>query len=242
MDLETARAPEGMRLYAIGDVHGRLDLLERMHEAIRADIAAARPDDWRIIHVGDYVDRGSQSKGVIDFLIERIAEDSRHIALCGNHDAGMVEFLQGADGNGLFAGYGGAETALSYGVEADFSSPELARRTADALFAAIPRTHIDFVSTLPTSVAFGDFFFCHAGIRPGVPLEKQNPQDLMWIRNLFLNDTRLHPKVIVHGHTPATTAELLQNRVNVDTGAFMTSRLTALVVDGASKRSIEVRA
>ena len=240
IDLAAARAPDGMRLYAIGDVHGRLDLLERMHARIRAEIAASRPADWRIVHVGDYVDRGPQSKGVIDFLIDATRTDPRHVALGGNHDAAMLEFLRGADTDGLFARFGGRETALSYGVDADFASPALARRTADALLAAMPPAHVDFLERLPLSVSFGDFFFCHAGIRPGLPLERQDPNDLIWIRDVFLNDPRLHPKVIVHGHTPAPQAQVLANRVNVDTGAFRSNRLTALVVDCAAKRTIEV--
>jgi serine/threonine protein phosphatase 1 len=235
-----AAGPPGMRLYAIGDVHGRLDLLQEMHVQIGREIARDRPDDWRIIHVGDYVDRGPDSRGVISMLRRLVRDESRVVALGGNHDFGMVDFLGTADKDGLFALYGGRETALSYGVEADFSSSWLARQAADALLTAMPESHVDFLTTLPRSVAFGDFFFCHAGVRPGVPLAAQNPEDLIWIREKFLKWPHLHEKVIVHGHTPQAEPEIMPNRVNVDTGAYMSGVLTALAIDGKTKRVLQV--
>lgn len=240
--LTDAAAPDGMRIYAIGDVHGRLDLLREMHRAIRQEIVASPPADWRIIHVGDYVDRGPDSRGVVDCLVEAISNDPRHIALCGNHDAGLVEFLDRADMHGLFAQHGGHETALSYGVEADFGSARLARESAEALRAAMPSSHLDFLATLPRSVAFGDFFFCHAGIRPGVQLARQDPEDLIWIRQAFLGSPLLHEKVIVHGHTPSAEPEVLPNRVNLDTAAFQTGVLSALSVEGRRKRMLQMSA
>jgi serine/threonine protein phosphatase 1 len=180
-----AAGPPGMRLYAIGDVHGRLDLLEEMHARIGQEIAHDRPDDWRIIHVGDYIDRGPQSREVISLLRRLVGTDQRVVALCGNHDAGMVDFLGRPSPKTLFATHGGLETARSYGVAADFSSDAAARDTTDALLSAIPESHLAFVKDLPRSVAFGDFFFCHAGVRPGVPLAAQDPEDLIWIRETF---------------------------------------------------------
>nr|WP_295465889.1 metallophosphoesterase family protein [Mesorhizobium sp.] len=235
-----ATGPAGMRIYAIGDVHGRLDLLLQMHARIREEIERDAPADWRIVHVGDYVDRGPDSKGVIDFLVEAIRADSRHIALAGNHDAGLVEFLSMPDKDSLFARHGGRQTALSYGVDTDFSSQALARASAERLKAAMPREHVEFLSTLPRSVAFGDFFFCHAGIRPGVPLALQNPEDLIWIRESFLNSPLLYEKVVVHGHTPSQAPEIMPNRVNLDTAAFSTGVLTALSIDGTRKRILQI--
>ena len=237
-----AAGPEGLRIYAIGDVHGRLDLLRAMHEAIRDEIETVRPADWRIVHIGDYIDRGPDSKGVIDFLIEALRRDARYIALAGNHDAGLLEFLAEPSPQTLFAGHGGRQTALSYGVDADFSSPALAQDAAAKLRAAIPREHIDFLAGLRRSATFGDFFFCHAGVRPGVPLAHQDPQDLIWIRKPFLDSPLLHEKVIVHGHTPANEPEIMPNRVNLDTAAFTTGVLSALSIEGTRKRILQMNA
>lgn len=234
-----AAAPPGMRLYAIGDVHGRFDLLVGMHARIEAELERERPEDFRIVHVGDYVDRGPQSREVIDFLVER-SRDPRIIALAGNHDVGLVDFLAEPDRHGLFATHGGRETAQSYGVTADFSSETGARAASNALLAVMPRGHVAFLHALPRSVAFGDFLFCHAGVRPGVALDRQSPEDLIWIRRPFLDHAGLFEKVVVHGHTPSVEPEILANRVNVDTGAFASGVLTALAVDGRTKRILQV--
>jgi serine/threonine protein phosphatase 1 len=235
-----ARAPDGMRLYAIGDVHGRLDLLRAMHAEIRAELMRDRPDDWRIVHLGDYVDRGPDSAGVIAFLMERIAEDGRVVALAGNHDMALLDFLCEGDRTQMFRRFGGNDTARSYGTHVDFATASSAEAGRLALAAAIPPSHLDFLRGLPRSAEFGDFFFCHAGIRPGVPLDRQDPQDLIWIRDAFLNFPGLHPKVVVHGHTPQDQAEIMPNRVNLDTLAYASGRLTALAVDGSKKRLMEV--
>ena len=228
-----------MRLYAIGDVHGRLDLLEKMHAAIRADLADRPAPDWRILHLGDYVDRGPDSKGVLDCLATAV-EDPRIIALAGNHDLGFLDFLTEPSGEGLFARYGGRETAVSYGVAIDFADPAGLRRGHGALVRAMPGRHRDLLGQLRFSVSFGDFFFCHAGIRPGVALDQQEPADLIWIRDAFLRWNALHPKVIVHGHTPGREAEIRDNRVNVDTQAYQSGRLTALVIDGRDKMLMQM--
>ncbi len=232
-----ARAPDGMRLYAIGDVHGRLDLLEEMHRRIEDEIERDRPADWRIIHLGDYVDRGRQSRGVIQRLMTMQQADARAIALAGNHDVGFLDFLAAPSRDSLFMLYGGIETAASYGVT--FDGHDLPRFHAE-LAAAVPATHLDFLHGRRFSAGFGDFFFCHAGIRPGVPLERQDPDDLVWIREPFLNHAGLHPKVVVHGHTITRRPEVLANRVNVDTGAWRSDVLTALCVDGGDKRLLAV--
>lgn len=237
-----AAAPYGMRLYAIGDVHGRLDCLAAMHALIEAELARDRPADWRIVHLGDYVDRGPQAAQVLDFLAEATARDSRVIALRGNHDEGVLDFLADPPTAGLFLDCGGSATAASYGVVLDMTSREALMRGRDALAASMPPAHLRFLRNLPCSVSFGDFFFCHAGIRPGVPLDEQDPRDLIWIRGEFTRHPHLHGKVIVHGHTPHHEPEVMGNRVNVDTMAFETGRLTALVVDGSDKRFLEARA
>lgn len=228
-----ARGPQGVRLYAIGDVHGCLDQLSAMFDLIDAELARDRPDDWRIILVGDYCDRGPDTCGVLELIQKRRAADPRVIALAGNHDDGLLTFLETAEERSLFVHYGGPATARSYGVSLDRKDLPASR---DRLLSAIPAHHLDMLRDLPLSAAFGDFFFCHAGIRPGVPLEAQGRDDLTWIREPFLNWPELHPKLIVHGHTPVPAADFLPNRVNIDTAACMGGTLTALVVDGADKR------
>jgi Calcineurin-like phosphoesterase len=235
-----AKGPDGIRIYAIGDVHGRLDLLRKMHEGIAEDLRKHAGRDWRVIHLGDYVDRGHDSKGVLDFLAMTCGADERMIALCGNHDVGFLDFLAYPMADGLFAHNGGWETARSYGVELDFRDPRALRAGHAELARAVPSEHISFLRTLKRSASFGDFFFCHAGIRPGTPLEDQDPDDLIWIRWEFLDYPHLHPKVIVHGHTPEAEVEVMPNRVNVDTGAYISGQLSALIIDGPEKELLAV--
>ncbi len=234
-----AAAPAGMRIYAIGDVHGRLDCLTRMHDIIAAEIARDRPADWRVIHLGDYVDRGPESACVIDFLSGMIERDGRNLALLGNHDEGFLDFLANPAEAQLFIRFGGFDTAASYGVVLDVLTEDALFDSHRRLVNAMPERHLRFLRDRPRSVSFGDFFFCHAGIRPGVPLDAQEPHDLIWIRREFLNHAGLHDKVIVHGHTPVGRPEVMPNRVDVDTMAFDTGRLTALVIDGREKRFVE---
>ena len=235
-----AKGPDGIRVYAVGDVHGRRDLIEAMHDRIGEEIARDGVADWRIVHLGDYVDRGPDTAGVLDFLTSRIAGEPRIVALAGNHDVALVDFLAHGDRTQMFRRFGGNDTARSYGTHVDFATAATAEAGRQALARAMPQAHRDFLSGLPRAVAFGDFFFCHAGIRPGVPLERQDPEDLIWIREPFLGHPGLHPKVIVHGHTPHDEAELMPNRVDLDTLAYASGRLTALAVDGRTKRLLEV--
>lgn len=236
-----AAGPEGLRLYAIGDVHGRADLLTRMHGLIRADLADNPVHDWRIIHLGDYVDRGPASKEVLNFLIEAREKDERNLVLAGNHDVSFLDFLALAEPDGVFANNGGRETALSYGVEIDFRDPQSVDEGYVALSGAVPQAHVEFIRHMPRALAFGDFFFCHAGIRPGVPLDRQDPEDLIWIRRAFLDWKEPFEKVVIHGHTPLETIEVRPNRVDVDTFAWRSGRLSAIVIEGAAKRFIEAR-
>lgn len=241
IDFDRARGPSGVRVYAVGDIHGRADLLERMISTIRAEIDRDRPADWRIVFLGDYVDRGPDSSMVLERIAGLAGRDPRYIALAGNHDVGMVEFLESPDASSLFIQYGGVETARSYGVEFDPNDPVELRQGHRALLRAVPPTHLAVLRGAVFSVTFGDFFYCHAGIRPGVPLARQAPDDLVWMRRPFLDDARLHPKIVVHGHTIVGRAEIHPNRVNVDTGAWRSGVLTALMVDGSEKRLVAAR-
>lgn len=236
-----ARGPDGMRIHAIGDVHGRLDLLEEMHRRIMTGLAERPVNDWRIIHLGDYVDRGPDSRGVLDFLIAARERDPRNVMLAGNHDVGFLDFLASPRSESLFVNYGGSDTARSYGVELGLETLEALQRTWARLLRAVPSRHQEFLRSLPYSVSFGDFHFCHAGIRPGVALDKQTSEDLIWIRGPFLNSPDLHEKVVVHGHTPAAEPEVMANRVNVDTGAYRSGVLSALMIEGGDKQIVQVR-
>ncbi len=237
-DFHSARVPDGMRVYAIGDVHGQLGLLEKLHRKIEAEIAHASGQRCIIVHVGDYVDRGPNSAGVLDFLRDATARNPDIIALAGNHDLRLLDLVRGDQCDMAFPRYGGIETAHSYGVSDDLGDPQSFDQAVIKLRKAVPQTHVTFLESLPLSVEFGDFFFCHAGIRPGVPLDDQDEHDLVWIRHDFLEWQGLHPKVIVHGHTPNNGPEVLANRVNIDTMAYQRGELTALVIEGRQKRFI----
>lgn len=239
VDFKHARGPDRMRVYAIGDVHGRLDLLQDMHRRIQVENAKSPPFDWVAVHLGDYVDRGPDSRGVLDHLVNAQRKNHRMLTLAGNHDIGFLDFLATGDINGIFARHGGRQTARSYGVTIDFDDPASVSAGRSALLRAVPATHVEFLRGLRRSMTLGDFFFCHAGIRPGVDLDRQNPEDLIWIRWEFLDDPRLHSKVVVHGHTPASDVEVRQNRVNLDTGAYASGRLSAIKIDAEGKSFLE---
>lgn len=237
--LKDAKGPLGIRLYAIGDVHGRLDLLQDMHGLIHADIDRNPTHDWRIIHLGDYIDRGPDSKGVLDFLVYASTREPRILSLIGNHDDGFLRYLATGDTNGIFALHGGADTARSYGVEVDYTNAASAAAGYKKLIDTIPKAHTDYIRSMPSWVSFGDFFFCHAGVNPAVSLEEQDRDDLMWIRTLFLKWTDPLEKVIIHGHTPQSAIDVLPNRVNLDTYAWKSGKLSAIVIDGLEKRFLE---
>ena len=228
--LHDARTPPGLRIYAIGDVHGCLSHLEGVHEWIQSDLAANPPADWRVVHVGDYVDRGPDSRGVIDYLIRLQARDRRHICLMGNHDQMFSTSIQGRGQRiTTWLEQGGEATLQSYGMSRD--SLEHAILDGQSLDDAIPRHHLDFLDGLGHYAHYGDYFFVHAGIDPEYPLDDQDPEDLLWIRARFLKDERDHGAVIVHGHTPVEKVEVRPNRVGIDTGAVFGRSLTCLVLE-----------
>jgi len=234
VSLQDAVGPDGVRLYAIGDIHGCLGLLDRLLTKIAADIAEHAPADWRVILLGDYVDRGSASKGVIERMIELKARDSRYITLAGNHDVEFLAFMKEPNIGGVFVNCGGQATARSYGVRFDPERLETAtelRKVHGKIVDAVPEEHVRFLEELEFSVTFGDFFFCHAGIRPEIPLQDQTPEDLIWIRSPFLDCVSHFEKVVVHGHTISGTPDVHPNRIGIDTGAYRTGHLTAAIID-----------
>ncbi len=178
---------------------------------------------------------------MLDFLIELSRRDKRIISLLGNHDDGFLTYLATGDVAGIFALHGGVDTARSYGVEVDFTDTDSARRGHAALVKAVPQDHIDFIRAMPRSVAFGECFFCHAGINPVVPLDAQDPEELIWIRTAFLKWTAPFEKLIIHGHTPQSAIDIQPNRVNLDTYAWKSGQLSTIVIDGSEKRFIEAK-
>ena len=241
MFLGKATAPEGVRLYAIGDVHGCDAVLAEMHERIAADVAARPTGGHRIIHIGDYVDRGPDSAGVIRRLAEVSHENPRTVFLLGNHDECLLAFLDDPAATAemyLDPNIGGAATLRSYGVALDRFGilPRGAAGLSSELRTKMPPEHRAFLNSLRLSARFGDYLFVHAGIRPGVAFEKQDPEDLIWIRQKFLRDERDHGCVVVHGHTPAKAPEVRPNRINIDTGAVFGGPLTCLVLEGTEHR------
>jgi len=245
MKLGEARIPDGLRVYAIGDVHGCDDLLAEMHERIRADLAAEAPASHHVIHLGDYVDRGAETAGVIERVRHLAATDANVVCLRGNHEEMLLDFLAaaeaGAEAN--FLANGGVATLASYGIAV--GGWRLVRRSDESLAARLaaqmPSEHRAFLESLPYSVRIGDFFFCHAGVRPGVDLAQQDPFDLTWIREGFLNSDADFGAVVVHGHTPQHAPQIRPNRINVDTGAVLGGPLTCVVLEGCDHRILQVR-
>ncbi len=233
--------PKGLRLYVIGDIHGRLDLLKQLMEQVDKEPRKGKTK-IRKVFLGDYIDRGLYSRQVIDYLIGlRETEKNPPIFLMGNHEQVMRELLRGRDGALLedWMRFGGRETLLSYGVpmSALGHSPE----ALAALREKIPPAHVDFLEKLETSAIFGDYFFCHAGVRPGIELEKQEERDLVWIRYDFLSHAEPFGKVVVHGHTISPQAEFKSNRINIDTGAYATGCLTALALEGKKQWLLQTK-
>lgn len=244
MRLGESRVPDGLRVYAIGDVHGCDRLLAAMHEKIAADIDARPPETHCIIHLGDYVDRGPDTAAVVERLSRQVEADDHVLCLRGNHEEMLLDFLwAGPDAGPNFLANGGVATLASYGItlEGKRSSMPTGSGLAELFAARLPIGHRIFLENLQYSARFGDYFFCHAGIRPGVELERQDAFDLTWIREGFLDSDADFGAVVVHGHTPAREPELRPNRINIDTGAVLGGRLTCLILEGAEYRFIQVK-
>lgn len=223
-----AKLPEGMRVYAIADVHGRADLLNQAFERIDADLAAHPTSEAIEVFLGDYVDRGPSSREVIDLLIKR-GSDHVAIFLAGNHETFLSEFLRNPAVFDNWKQYGGLATLSSYGVRAPTNPvPSEQLDLSLALNSRIPSSHRTFLDNLKPFFICGDFFLVHAGVRPRVPLMEQNVNDLLSIREDFLSYKGEYGKIIIHGHTPVREPDVRSNRINIDTGAYFTGKLTCL--------------
>lgn len=234
------RLREGESVYAIGDVHGRRDCLQALHDRIDSDRRQRMPHKTTEVYVGDYVDRGPESAAVIEALINR-AQEYPCVFLKGNHEQMFIDVLEGTIDIAAWRDVGGLETIRSYGVD-----PR--RITADPHLApllfreAVPATHKSFLAALQPMTMLSGYIFVHAGLRPGIAIERQNPLDLMWIREEFTLSNADFGAVVIHGHTPVSEPECLVNRVNLDTGAYATGRLSfcRIDMDGLTVETVEM--
>jgi serine/threonine protein phosphatase 1 len=225
------RLPERVRIYAVGDVHGRADLLDQVFSRIDADLGAYPDCKPLQVFLGDYIDRGPSSRAVLDRLIAR-SGSHEIVCLKGNHETYVFEFLRNPAVLADWRQLGGCETLMSYGLTPSTKSDGAEQvELAKMLAAALPRDHQEFLRGLTPSFTCGDFFFVHAGVKPGVPFARQREEDLLWIRDDFLLCEDDFGKVVVHGHTPVRDPDIRPNRINIDTGAYATGRLTCLIIE-----------
>jgi serine/threonine protein phosphatase 1 len=240
VSLEQARVPDDHRAYVIGDIHARADLLVELLEMIAADAQNA-PSNRQIIFLGDFVDRGHQSRQVIEITLKTNLPAFKRITLMGNHEEYMVGFMDEPLSASEWLQYGGDATLLSYGVAMDpgVLTPQKLLKASDELCQSVPPAHRQFLSDLQDTYVLGDYMFVHAGIDPKRRLDKQKTEDLRWIRDPFIAHTELYEKIIVHGHTITETPEFHSNRISLDTGAYHSGRLTCLILEGNDRRIIQ---
>ena len=231
------RTPRGYRAYAIGDVHGRLDLLDRMLELVEADLAQHPARRALLLFLGDIIDRGPSSAQAIERLRNYRHPGLRPVFLMGNHEEVLLRLLNGERGIlDSWLRFGGTECLASYGVEARSVKALPERDALKLIRQAVPDAHRKFIADWADTLRFGDYLFVHAGIRPAIDLSMQSQSDLRWIRHPFLDDDSDHGFVIVHGHTINETVVERPNRIGIDTGAYRTGVLTALVLEGENRR------
>jgi serine/threonine protein phosphatase 1 len=236
---QPARVPPGACVYAVGDVHGRADLLREMHRLIAEDAATLTPGTSKlVVYLGDYVDRGLESRRVVDLLINDPLQDFQAVHLLGNHDAWLLSFLVDPAIGQIWLRYGGDATMHSYGVQ--FGTPQDDPRFYEQLQGhlrqRIPRRHVEFLQSLELSFQSGDYLFVHAGVDPARPLHEQTADDLLWIREPFLSCRLDLGCVVVHGHTVESEPMVRANRIGIDTGACWTGCLTCLVLEESDFR------
>lgn len=234
-----AVAPEGRRLFAVGDIHGRLDLLDQL--LLRLDrMEGANEPDARLIFLGDYIDRGPAIRDVVDRLAALQAERPETTFLMGNHEQALATFLEAPEDRADWLDWGGEETLASYGVKG--AATRSARDLSEELRTRLPAAHAAFLRSLTLSAEGGDYFFAHAGVRPGVALDAQSADDLLWIRAEFhdMPADKRPDKIIVHGHQPVRKPQDLGWRIAVDTGAVYGGKLTAVALEGDKRRFISV--
>jgi serine/threonine protein phosphatase 1 len=231
-----ARAPEGARIYAVGDIHGCRDLLDQLLYKIEADDEARAPADTQLIFLGDLADRGPDSRGVIDRLMTLGATSNNVQFIFGNHEELLMRAWEGDPrAAGVFNRNGGRDTMLSYGVHPETYDDATLERLVEIMRKVIPDSHIEFLRSFRDWVVVGDYLFVHAGIKPGVPIEQQELSDLRWIRGDFTRYEGAHDKMVIHGHSITEEVDDQPNRIGIDTGAFATGKLTAIGIEGTDR-------
>ncbi len=233
------QVPEGERYYVVGDIHGRLDLFEALIEAIEEDDRSHDHEtNTQVILLGDLIDRGPDSAGVIARAREWQQQRNVRI-LAGNHEEMFLESFEDIEVLRHFLKHGGRETILSFNLsKSDYRKLSL-EELMDRLPKIVPEHVRDFVANFEELIEAGDYVFAHAGINPNLPLDKQKRSDLLWIRERFLRHKGAFPKVVVHGHTIFDEIETKPHRIGIDTGAFRSGVLTAIVLEGTSRRAIQ---
>jgi serine/threonine protein phosphatase 1 len=228
----SAKIPDGVRIYAIGDVHGCSALLEQLLALIEAHITAFPSRRPILVFLGDYIDRGPASRQVIDRLLV-LRKHREVIFLKGNHESYLVEFLKTPSILPRWFQYGGLDTLRSYDIalRSHFDPKEQELLAAAFSLALNRHGHLEFFDHLKISFVCEDFFFVHAGVRPSISIDQQSEEDLLWIRDDFLHFEGDLGKIVVHGHTPVLRPEVCSNRINIDTGAYATRRLTCLIIE-----------
>lgn len=227
--------PRDTRVYAVGDIHGRCDLLVALQEQIRAHALEQAIGRRVLVYLGDYIDRGTESRAVLDRLLGKALPGFETVPLLGNHEDSLMRFLDDTSVGPAWLYYGGIQTLASYGIAAEYADlhdESRLRALQEALRRCLPRSHLSFLRRMPLQHREGDYLFVHAGIRPQVALENQGREDLLWIRDEFLDSPVDHGVTVVHGHTISPVPELLPNRIGIDTGAYASGRLTCLVLEG----------
>lgn len=234
-----ARVPDGVRVYAIGDIHGRIDLLHKLHEQVLADGSSLAPNIRKVvIYLGDYVDRGLESREVVDCLVDEPLPGFESVYLRGNHEEAFLKFLKDVSIGPSWFRIGGDATVYSYGIRIplDVAPDQRFQYISEILSDSIPPKHREFLSRLKEYWCIGDYLFVHAGVRPGRSLDKQTTEDLLWIRDEFLDSTEDHGLMVVHGHSVTEEPDIRKNRIGIDTGAYTSNILTCLVLEGGEQR------
>jgi serine/threonine protein phosphatase 1 len=241
-DVKKARTEPDTRVYCIGDIHGRADLLTLLHDMITND-AAGYAGKMQLVYLGDYIDRGEQSREVVELLLGNSPVGIEPIFLMGNHEQTLLDFLEHPGTNASWLSYGGLATLYSYNVRLGRIPMSCdIEPLAIELAENIPREHIDFFWACRESHSSGDYHFVHAGIRPGIAIDQQSKQDRLWIRQDFLFSDANHGAVIVHGHTISDEVEFQPNRIGLDTGAYFSGVLSCLVLEGTERRLLQTGA
>ena len=235
--------PAGKRVYAIGDVHGRLDLLRSLLDMIDADDARRGAADTMLILLGDIIDRGPDSAEVVAYVRELARSRGAVRLIKGNHEALFVEAARGDSRAARhMMAVGGGATLASYGIDPAEAEAGSYEDLAQLLLARISRGDIDFLDGAEDLVRIGDYLFVHAGIRPGRPLDEQSAEDLRWIRREFVESGRDHGVIVIHGHSISTTVDERSNRIGIDTGAYASGILTAIGLEGADRWYLSTQA